>query len=64
MHRGIAGGLGLWTIYVSSTLALYSRAEPAAPVPAVLIALAGALLLVPLATTAFAPLALAAHRHA
>jgi hypothetical protein len=62
--RFFAGALCLWIIYVSSTIALFSNARPPVPVPAVVTVLGAALLLVPLATAAFAPLTLAAHRHA
>ncbi len=59
---------GLWAVYVASAIAIYARTAPilagyfhmAPP----LLALGASLLLVPLAATAAAPLALASHRHA
>ena len=53
----------LWVIYVSSAAALYIKA-PAVTIPLPLIALGVSALLVPLASTAIAPLALASFRHA
>ena len=63
-RRLLGAALILWMIYVSSAVTLFREAQPAASIPLVAIVLGGALLLVPLATTAVAPLALAAHRHA
>lgn len=54
---------GLWVIYILSSVALYTKTTSALSIPLPLLALGGAMLLVPLATTAAAPLALAAHRH-
>ncbi len=53
----------LWVIYVSSAVALYIKA-PAVTISLPLIALGVSTLLVPLASTAIAPLALASFRHA
>lgn len=60
----LSASLALWITYVTSTITLLAKVQPATPIPFVAILLGGALLLVPLATTAAAPLALAAHRHA
>ena len=56
--------LFLWLIYVSTTVAFYVKIAPTTSVPPSALALGVSMLLVPLATTAFAPLALASHRHA
>jgi cell division protein FtsW (lipid II flippase) len=53
----------LWVVYVSSVVALYMKA-PAVTIPLPFIALGVSSLLVPLASTAAAPLALASFRHA
>lgn len=63
-RRFLSAALALWVMYVSSAVTLFVKAQPATPIPVVAILLGGALLLVPLATTAASPLALAAHRHA
>ncbi|MDA1053073.1 MAG: hypothetical protein O3C40_21685 [Planctomycetota bacterium] len=51
----------LWVIYVSTTIAMFLKTAPALPLTVA--ALGVASLLVPLASTAIAPLALASHRH-
>ena len=61
--RFFAGAFCLWVIYVASTIAVYIKLAPATSLPPVAILLVGSGLLVPLAATAFAPLALASHRH-
>ena len=53
----------LWAIYVSTAIAMFFRAPSGASIPPVVIAIGAAGLLVPLASAAFAPLALASHRH-
>ena len=53
----------LWVVYVSSVVALYMK-SPAVTIPLPFIALGVSILLVPLASTAAAPLALASFRHA
>ena len=68
----VAGSLGkrmfgltccLWSVYVVSTVTLYLRSEQASMIPMPALAVAASLLIVPLASTACAPLALASHRH-
>jgi cell division protein FtsW (lipid II flippase) len=63
-QRLFGGVCFLWLVYVSSTVALYLKASPAIAIPLPAVALGISLLLVPLVTTAIAPLALASHRHA
>lgn len=53
----------LWLIYIGSSLAIYVKASPSFAIPTPVLALSISLLLVPLAATAIAPLALASHRH-
>jgi hypothetical protein len=53
----------LWIVYVVSIVTLYGKFAEHFPVPAAGLAFGAAMLLVPLATTAIAPLALASHRH-
>jgi hypothetical protein len=53
----------LWAIYVASIVTLYAKIGELYPIPAAGLAFGAAMLLVPLATTAIAPLALASHRH-
>jgi hypothetical protein len=53
----------LWAIYVASNVTLYSKFTEQFPIPAAGVAFGASMLLVPLATTAIAPLALASHRH-
>ncbi len=53
----------LWAIYVASIVTLYAKIDELFPIPAAALAFGAAMLLVPLATTAIAPLALASHRH-
>ena len=55
--------LCLWAIYVSTTVAVFIKMAPDLSVPFTAIVLGFASLLIPLATTAIAPLALALHRH-
>ncbi|MBI2477359.1 MAG: hypothetical protein HYV60_01515 [Planctomycetia bacterium] len=53
----------LWAIYVSTAIAMFLKAPSGVSIPPVVIALGAASLLVPLASAAIAPLALASHRH-
>ena len=53
----------LWMIYASSTVFILLDAELATPIPTAIVLLGSSLLLVPLAATAIAPLALDTHRH-
>ena len=55
--------LGLWLIYVASTVWMFANSAPPLPIPLVAYLIGVAMLMVPLASAAFAPLALAAHRH-
>jgi hypothetical protein len=55
--------LCLWAIYVSTAIAMFLKAPSGVTLPPVLIAIGAAGLLVPLASAAIAPLALASHRH-
>ncbi len=55
--------LGVWLIYVASTVWLLANSTPPLPIPFVAYFIGVASLVVPLASAAFAPLALAAHRH-
>lgn len=54
----------LWGVYVTSAVTLYINANTAWSIPLPALAVAVSLLVVPLAATAAAPLALASHRHA
>jgi hypothetical protein len=54
----------LWAVFATSTIALYLKVSPMIQLPKPALALGVSMLLVPLATTATAPLALASHRHA
>ncbi len=60
-YFGIA--LGVWLVYVASTLWLFANSSPPQPIAPVAYLVGVAMLIVPLAGAAFAPLALAAHRH-
>lgn len=53
----------LWLVYVGSVVYAYFKLAPDST-PLALVCLGAASLLIPLATTAFAPIAYAAHRHA
>lgn len=55
--------LGLWLVYAASTVWLFANSSPSLPIPLVAYFIGMALLMVPLSSAAFAPLALAAHRH-
>lgn len=55
--------LCLWAIYVSTAIAMFLEAPSGVSIPPVLLAVGGASLLVPLASAAIGPLALASHRH-
>jgi hypothetical protein len=55
--------LCLWAIYVSTAVAMFIKLAPQFSIPFTLIALGFASLLIPLASAAIAPLALALHRH-
>jgi hypothetical protein len=61
--RLFAGAFCLWGIYVVSAISLYLRLAVDQAIPLAALVLGAALLLLPLATTALAPLALASHRH-
>jgi FtsH-binding integral membrane protein len=58
------GCLGaLWVVHLVTTVGLATKSPEFSAIPAPLLALVCAMLLVPLATTACAPLALASQRH-
>lgn len=59
----LLGALALWCVYAGSTIALYAKMSLPVQIPNAVLVLGVALLIVPLATTAFAPLAYASHRH-
>lgn len=61
LYFGMA--LGAWLVYVASTVGLLASSSPPQPIAFVAYLVGAALLIVPLASAAFAPLALAAHRH-
>jgi hypothetical protein len=61
--RLFAWSLCLWAIYASTAVAMFIKLAPQLSVPFTLIVLGFASLLIPLASAAIAPLALALHRH-
>lgn len=54
---------GLWLVYVATAVTTLWKILPAIPIPTAVIVLGASMLLVPLATTAAAPLALGTQRH-
>ncbi len=63
-QRYFATVFGVWLIYALAAIWLVSTSTPPVPIPLFAYLIGVALLLVTLASAAFAPLALAAHRHA
>lgn len=55
---------GLWVVYVASVTTVLWKANPAIALPTQAYVIAASTLLIPLASIAIAPLALASHRHA
>lgn len=60
LFRGILIG---WCIYVAVVVFAWSQTNPTVDIPSVVVVLGAVMLLVPLASAAMAPLALASHRH-